>query len=55
MTNGELFDRYASTRDVAVRNEIVAAVNNAAINGISVSEAWDTCVANCNAALQGAE
>ncbi len=45
----------AVTGASTVRNEIVAAVNNAAINDISVSDAWDACVENCNAALKGAE
>ena len=36
-----------------VRNEIVNAVKNVVNNGLTVEEAWNQCVANCNAALQG--
>ena len=45
----------AVTGASTVRNEIVAAVKNAAFNGMTVEEAWTACVENCNAALQGAK
>ncbi len=45
----------AVTGASTVRNEIVAAVKNVAFNGMTVDEAWAQCVANCNAALQGAK
>ncbi len=44
----------AVTGASTVRNEIVAAVKNVAFNGMTVEDAWNQCVANCNAALQGA-
>ncbi|MBO2516211.1 MAG: hypothetical protein CW338_02900 [Clostridiales bacterium] len=43
----------AVTGASTVRNEIVNALKNVVNNGMSVKEAWDACVANCNAALQG--
>ncbi|MBO7359429.1 MAG: extracellular solute-binding protein [Clostridia bacterium] len=45
----------AVTGASTVRNEIKAAVENVAFNGMTVDEAWAACVANCNAALQGAK
>lgn len=43
----------AVTGASTVRNEIVNAVKNAVNNGLTVEEAWNQCVENCNAALKG--
>ncbi len=43
----------AVTGASTVRTEIVNAVKNVVNNGMTVNEAWDLCVNNCNAALKG--
>lgn len=43
----------AVTGASTVRNEIVNALKNVVNNGMSVEEAWNACVENCNAALKG--
>ena len=43
----------AVTGSSTVRNEIVNALKNVVNNGMTVEEAWNACVENCNAALQG--